>query len=250
MKEAVIVSAVRTPAGRGKRGNLRDTRPEDLMAIAIKGAMERVPGLTGEMVDDLIVGCAMPEGEQGMNIARLAGALAGLPYTVAAMTVNRFCSSGLQTVAQAAERVMVGACDVVVAGGVESMSIVPMGGNKPSPHPGLMENDPKWYTPMGNTAELVAQRFEVSRADQDAFALRSHQRALAAQAAGRFDEELVPVETVVYGEGGPKAVTVSADEGPRADTTLEALGKLKAVFAVNGSVTAGNSSQVSDGAAA
>ena len=250
MREAVIVAAVRTPGGKANKGALRDTRPEDLMAIAIKGALSRVPALDPSQIDDMIVGCAMPEGEQGMNVARIAGAIAGLPYTVPAVTVNRFCSSGLQTIAQAAERIMAGAADVIIAGGVESMSMVPMGGNKPTPHPGLLAKQPEWYTPMGSTAEIVAQRFEVSREDQDAFAVASHTKALAAQAAGRFDDELVPVETVVYQHGGAKQVTLTADEGPREGTSMAGLAKLRPVFSLKGTVTAGNTSQMTDGAAA
>jgi acetyl-CoA acyltransferase len=237
MREAVIVSAVRTPVGRANKGTYKDTRPEDLAAAAIKGALARVPGLKPEEVEDVIMGCAMPEGVQGLNIGRNAALLAGLPVTVPAQTVNRFCSSGLQTIANAAERIMAGFADVIIAGGVESMSMVPMGGHTPRPHPETVADNPALFTAMGNTAEIVAQRYNISRQDQDAMAVRSHERALAAIAEGKFTEELVPF-------GG-----LEVDEGPREGTTLEALAKLRPVFHVTGTVTAATSSQMSDGAA-
>lgn len=238
MREAVIVSAVRTPVGKAGKGVFKDTRPEDLGAAAVRAAVERVPGLEGSDVEDVILGCAMPEGEQGLNIARTIALHAGLPISVPGQTVNRFCSSGLQTIAQAAERIMAGFADVIVAGGVESMSAVPMGGHTPRPHPGIVANDPAIYTGMGNTAEIVATRYEIPRDKQDALAARSHDRALAAIAAGKFKDEIV-----AYGG-------VDTDEGPRAGSTPETLGKLRPAFSAKGSVTAGNSSQMSDGAAA
>ncbi len=238
MREAVIASAVRTPSGRAMKGSYRDTRPEDLAAAAVREALARVPGLEGADVDDVILGCAMPEGQQGLNIARTVGLLAGLPVEVPAQTVNRFCSSGLQTIASAAERIMAGFADAIVAGGVESMSAVPMGGHTPRPHPQTVAENPELFMPMGITAEVVAERYDVSREDQDAFALSSHQKAADAIAGGRFVDELVPF-------GG-----LEVDEGPRADTTLEKLAKLRTVFKKGGTVTAGNSSQMSDGAAA
>lgn len=238
MREAVIVSAVRTPVGKAHRGAYRDTRPEDLGAAAIRGAMAKVPGLQPADVEDVIIGCAMPEGQQGLNMARIVALHAGLPVSVPAETVNRFCSSGLQTVAHAAERIMAGFADVIIAGGVESMSAVPMSGHRPSPHPGIVQDNPAIYIGMGNTAENVANRYGIDRARQDAFAVQSHERAAAAIAAGKFKEETVP-----YGD-------LEVDEGPRAGTTAEVLGKLKAAFSPTGSVTAGNASQMSDGAAA
>ena len=238
MREAVIASAVRTPAGRAIKGSYRDTRPEDLAAVAVREAMARVPGLSGSEIDDVILGCAMPEGQQGLNIARTVGLLAGLPVEVPGQTVNRFCSSGLQTIASAAERIMAGFADAIVAGGVESMSAVPMGGHTPRPHPQTVAENHALFMPMGITAEVVAERYEVSREDQDAFALSSHQKATDAISSGRFSDELVAF-------GG-----LEVDEGPRADTTLERLAKLRPVFKMGGTVTAGNSSQMSDGAAA
>jgi len=238
MREAVIVSAVRTPVGKAGKGAYKDVRPEDLAAAAVRGALERVPGLEGAEVEDVILGCAMPEGEQGLNIARTVALHAGLPVTVPGQTVNRFCSSGLQTIAQAAERIMAGFADVIVAGGVESMSAVPMGGHTPRPHPGIVAKDPAIYTGMGNTAEIVATRYEISRERQDAFAARSHERALAAIAEGKFTDEIVP-----FGD-------LTVDEGPRAGTSVEGLSRLRPAFSATGTVTAGNSSQMSDGAAA
>ncbi|WP_298482975.1 thiolase family protein [uncultured Chloroflexus sp.] len=254
MREAVIVSGVRTAVGKAGRGALRTVRPDDLAAIVIKAAIERA-GIEPALVEDVIMGCAMPEGEQGLNVARIAAQRAGLPDSVCGVTVNRFCSSGLQTIAMAAYQIMAGQNEVVVAGGTESMSMVPMSGNKFSPNPYLAQHDPAVYLGMGLTAENVARRFEISRADQDAFALRSHQRALAAQAAGLFDRSIVPVEIEIVepgADGRPQrqVYIFDRDEGPRADTSAEALAKLKPVFAAEGTVTAGNSSQTSDGAAA
>lgn len=238
MREAVIASAVRTPSGRAIKGSYRDTRPEDLAAAAVREAMARVPGLAGADIDDVILGCAMPEGQQGLNIARTVGLLAGLPIEVPGQTVNRFCSSGLQTIASAAERIMAGFADAIVAGGVESMSAVPMGGHTPRPHPQTVAENPALFMPMGITAEVVAERYGVSREDQDAFALSSHQKATDAIANGRFTDEIIPF------------AGLEVDEGPRSDTTLEKLSKLRTVFKIGGTVTAGNSSQMSDGAAA
>ncbi|HLK50476.1 MAG TPA: acetyl-CoA C-acyltransferase [Bryobacteraceae bacterium] len=255
MREAVIVSAVRTAVGKAPKGTLRATRPDDLGAFAIQGALQRVPNLPKTEIEDVIIGCAMPEGEQGMNVARICSLRAGVPIESAAMTINRYCASGLQSIALAAERIRGGSADVIVAGGTESMSLVPMGGNKISINPWLMEHYPDSYLSMGLTAERVARRYGISREQADQFALASHQKALAAQAEGKFTDEIVPVPvTFAAPNGGPKLQTTEiefkADEGPRADTSLEALGKLKPVFHAKGTVTAGNSSQMSDGAAA
>lgn len=255
MAKVYVVSAVRTAVGRAYKGTLKDTRPDDLGAAAIRGALDRVKGLDPARIDDVILGCAMPEGEQGMNVARICALKAGLPDSVPAMTINRFCSSGLQAIALAAEKIMAGFADIVVAGGTESMTMVPMGGNKPSFNPEIVDTRPELFMPMGLTAEEVARRYRVTREDQDAFAYRSHMKALAAIREGRFRDEIVPVRTVVFqaADGGKpvkKEVVFEVDEGPRADTTLEALAKLKPAFAVRGTVTAGNSSQMSDGAAA
>jgi len=259
MREAVIVSSVRTAVGKAGKGTLRTTRPDDLAAIAIKAAIDHVPGLAPGEIDDVIIGCAMPEAEQGMNVARIAALRAGLPVETSAMTVNRFCSSGLQSIAMAAERIMVGSAEVIVAGGTESMTMVPMGGNKVAPNPWLMDHYPDTYLSMGLTAENLAKKYNITREQADAFSFASHQKALAAIAAGKFKDEIVPVEvrtTVVSNGDGraPRAKTSTSifdtDEGPRADTSLEALAKLKAAFHVHGTVTAGNSSQMSDGAAA
>jgi acetyl-CoA acyltransferase len=254
MREAVIVSAVRTAVGKAPRGALRSVHPTDLAATVIRSAVERVPGLDPKEIDDVILGCAMPEAEQGLNMARVALLRAGLPTDVPGQTVNRFCASGLQTIALAAQQVMSGMGDVVVAGGAESMSAVPMGGHHFAPNPAMAEMSPDVYLGMGLTAENVARRYEVSREDQDAFALRSHQRAIAAIDAGLFRDEIVPidVEHVWFENGRVQRSTMifDTDEGPRRDTSAEALAKLKPVFAVNGTVTAGNSSQTSDGAAA
>ena len=272
MPVAVIVSSVRTPVGKAFKGSLRATRPDDLAALAIKEALARVPGLDAKEIDDVILGCAMPEGEQGMNVARIAALRAGLPIETSAMTVNRFCSSGLQAIAIAAERIRGGSAQVIVAGGTESMTMVPMGGNKVSPNPWLVDHSPDTYINMGLGTEHIARKYGITREQADQFSVESHKKALAAIAAGKFKEETVPVEVkitaVANGNGNfsgassgnpkakapPKATTQSftfdTDEGPRADTSLEALAKLKPAFHVKGTVTAGNSSQMSDGAAA
>ncbi len=255
MKEAVIVSTVRTAIGRAPRGTLRNTRPEDMGTTAVKEAISRAKGLDSAEIEDLILGCSFPEAEQGANIARIVALQAGLPVEVPGQTVNRFCSSGLQAIAMAAERIMCGFADVIVAGGVESMSMVPMGGNKLAPSPRLVEDHIEAYTPMGITAEFVAQRYNISREDQDQFALSSHQKAASAIKEGRFKDEIVPLK-VVEREPGPdnqiveKEKTFEVDEGVRPDTSLEALSRLRSPFHAKGSVTAGNSSQTSDGAAA
>jgi acetyl-CoA acyltransferase len=262
MREAVIVSSIRTPVGKAVKGALRATRPDDLAALVIKEAISRAPGLDPKEIEDVILGCAMPEAEQGMNVARIASLRAGLPIEVSAMTINRFCSSGLQAIALAAERIMAGQGDVAVAGGTESMSMVPMGGNKISPNPSLMDTYPDAYLGMGLTAENLAKKYGITREQSDEFSFASHQKALAAIAAGKFKDEIVPVEVkyVAFENGAkgasngakPKAVNIDfdTDEGPRTDTSLEVLGKLKPAFHVRGVVTAGNSSQMSDGAAA
>ena len=256
MQEAVIVSAVRTPVGRAPKGALSTTRPDDLAALAVGVALDRVPGLNRAEVDDVILGSAQPEGEAGWNIARMAILRAGLPVEVPGATVNRLCSSGLEAIALADLRIRGGGNRVVVAGGAETMSLLPFGGLKPRPNPWLAEHYPAALLTMGLTAERVARHYGVSREDQDAFALASHQKAVAAQAAGRFSEELIPVTvtTAVPGKKAGKPVVTekvfSADEGPRADTSAEALAKLKPAFHAQGTVTAGNSSQTSDGAAA
>ncbi len=254
MREVVIASSVRTPVGRAFKGTLRATRPDELAAVAIKGALDRVPQLDPKEIEDVILGCAMPEAEQGMNVARIASLRAGLPVEVSAMTINRFCSSGLQAIAMAAERIMAGGAEVLVAGGVESMSMIPMGGHKISPNPWLVSNYPDAYLSMGLTAERVAQRFGISREAADEFSLRSHQKAMAAIQAGKFEDELVPVPVSFTTPNGSKPkrqeIVFKIDEGPRADTSLDALLGLKAAFHVKGTVTAGNSSQMSDGAAA
>jgi acetyl-CoA acyltransferase len=256
MPEAVIVSAVRTPVGRAPKGALATTRPDDLAALAMTEALNRVQHLDKSEIDDVILGCAQPEGEAGFNMARFAALRAGFPVGVPGVTVNRLCASGLEAIAQADMRIRTGTDRVVVAGGAESMSMIPMGGSKPSPNPWLAENYPASLLTMGLTAERVARHYNVSREDQDAFALASHQKALAAQAAGRFKDELVPV-TVTTAVPGAKAgkpqvseTVFAVDEGPRADTSAEALARLKPVFHANGTVTAGNASQTSDGAAA
>lgn len=255
MNEVIIASAVRTAVGKAPRGTLRTTRPDDLAAIAISGALARIPQLNRAEIEDVILGCAMPEGEQGMNVARVASFRAGLPITASGMTINRYCASGLQSIALAADRIRSGGAEVIVAGGTESMSYVPFGGNKISVNPWLMEHYPGSYMSMGLTAERVAAHYGISREQQDQFSFESHQKALAAIAAGKFDDEIVPVNVVTSTPSGKgKAKTSESifkqDEGPRADTSLEALSKLKAVFHATGSVTAGNSSQTSDGAAA
>ena len=259
MNEVVIASAVRTAVGKAPRGTLRTTRPDDLAATAITGALSRIPQLDKAEVEDVILGCAMPEAEQGMNVARVASFRAGLPITASGMTINRYCASGLQSIAIAADRIRSGASDVIIAGGTESMSYVPAGGNKISLNPWLVENYPGSYMSMGLTAERVAAHYGITREAMDQFSYESHQKALAAQANGSFADEIVPVD-VVTAVPGPasgtkakiKSVTASftKDEGPRVDTSLEALAKLKPVFHAKGLVTAGNSSQTSDGAAA
>ncbi len=272
MAEAVIVSAVRTPVGKAFKGSLRATRPDDLAALAIREALARVPGLDAKEIDDVILGCAMPEGEQGMNVARIAALRAGLPIETSAMTVNRFCSSGLQAIAIAAERIRAGSAQAIVAGGTESMTMVPMGGNKVSPNPWLVDHNPDTYINMGLGTENIARKFGITREQADQFSVESHKKALAAIAAGHFKDETVPVEVkitaVANGNGvsagrasgtgkataaakaATQTFTFEIDEGPRADTSLEALAKLKPAFHVKGTVTAGNSSQMSDGAAA
>jgi len=260
MREAVIVSSVRTPVGKAGKGTLRATRPDDLAAIAINEAIRRVPGLDPKEIEDVILGCAMPEAEAGMNVARIACQRAGLPDQIPAITINRFCSSGLQSIAMAAERIMVGAADVILAGGTESMSMIPMGGNKISPNPWLMDHYPDAYLSMGLTAENLAKKYGITREKADEFSLASHKKAIAAIAAGKFKDEIVPVEVhstiVSNGVNGHAAKTKTTttifdrDEGPRADTSMEALAKLKPAFHMHGTTTAGNSSQTSDGAAA
>jgi acetyl-CoA acyltransferase len=256
MSEAVVVSAVRTPVGRAPKGTLATTRPDDLAAIALRGALGRVPSLDKAEVEDVILGCAQPEGEAGFNMARFAALRAGLPIEVPGVTVNRLCSSGLEAIALGDMRIRAGGDRVVLAGGAESMSMIPMGGSKPSPNPWLAENYPASLLSMGLTAERVAKHYNVSREDQDAFALRSHQKAVAAQEAGRFADEIVPVTvttatpTATAGKPRVEEKMFAADEGPRADTSAEALAKLKPVFHAQGTVTAGNASQTSDGAAA
>jgi len=255
MRDVVIASAVRTAIGKAPRGALRTTRPDDLAAFAINGALARMTQLDRSEIEDVILGCAMPEAEQGLNVARVASFRAGLPVTCSAMTINRFCSSGVQSIAMAVDRIRGGGAEAIVAGGVESMSFVPMGGNKPSLNPWLVESYPGSYMSMGLTAERVAKHYGITREQADQFALESHQKAVAAIVAGRFEDEIVPVpvtSTVMDAKGKAKAVesVFKVDEGPRADTSLEALAKLKPVFHANGTVTAGNSSQMSDGAAA
>ena len=254
MRDVIIASSVRTPVGRAFKGTLRATRPDELAAIAIKGALERVPQLDPKEIEDVILGCAMPEAEQGMNVARIASLRAGLPVEVSALTINRFCSSGLQAIAMAAERIMAGGAEVVVAGGTESMTMIPMGGHKISPNPWLVDHYPDAYLSMGLTAERLAKRFDITREAADEFSLRSHQKALAAIQAGRFDDEIIPVLVSFSSPNGSKPkwqeIVFKSDEGPRADTSLEALSSLKPAFHAKGTVTAGNSSQMSDGAAA
>ena len=255
MKEALIVSIARTAAGKAPRGTLRSTRPDDMAAAVISEALRRVPGLEPAEVEDVILGCAMPEAQQGNNVARVASLRAGLPVTCSAMTINRFCSSGLQAIALAAERIMAGLGDAIIAGGTESMSMVPMGGYHFSPNPYLVDHYPDTYLSMGLTAENLARKYQITREQQDAFALRSHQRALAAIDAGRFKEEIAPLEVVeveMNGNGKPQTrkIIFDTDEGPRRDTSSEALAKLKPAFHAAGTVTPGNASQMSDGAAA
>jgi len=251
MNTAVIVSAARTAVGKAPAGALRGTRPDELGAAVIGEVLRRAPALDAAEIDDVIMGCAMPEAEQGMNVARIASLRAGVPVSASAVTVNRFCSSGLQAIAYAAERVMVGGSSAVIAGGTESMSLIPMGGFKISPNPALMDNYPDVYLSTGLVAENHVRDYGISREEQDAFALRSHQRALAAIEAGRFVDEIVPVKArVVDGTGRTLETMFAVDEGPRRDTSAAALAKLRPAFHVSGTVTAGNSSQTSDGAAA
>jgi acetyl-CoA acyltransferase len=249
MRDVAILSAVRTPIGRAPKGNLRQTRPDDLGALAAREALRRAE-LDPKAVEDLVLGCANPEAEQGLNVARQVGFLAGMPDETPAMTINRFCSSGLQATSIVADRIAAGAIDVGVSGGLESMSMIPMGGNKVSLNPRVVEEFPDAYIPMGNTAENVARQFGVSRGDQDAFALASHQKAAAAWARGDFAAEVVPVKTRVFDGETWRELTVDKDEGPRADTSLEKLAALKPVFDPTGTVTAGNASPLNDGAAA
>ncbi len=251
IKEAVIVSYSRTAFTRAKKGLFKDTRPEDMGAAAVKAAMDQVPALDPADVDDIVMGCAMPEGEQGGNVARVIGLMAGMPVSVPGLTVNRFCSSGIQSISQAAERIMVGQHDVAIAGGVETMSMIPMGGNKFSANPKAMAEMPEVYTPMGTTAENVAKKFEIPREVQDQFALESHTKALAGWESGFLAGEVVPVKTKVQAKDGSwKEVIVDKDDGPRGGSTLEKLGKLRPVFNPKGTVTAASASPLTDGAAA
>ncbi|WP_100401961.1 acetyl-CoA C-acetyltransferase [Bacillus sp. FJAT-42315] len=254
MKEAVIVAGARTPVGRAKKGSLATVRPDDLGAIAVKETLKRAGNYEGE-IDDLIIGCAMPEAEQGMNMARNIGALAGLSYTVPAITINRYCSSGLQSIAFAAERIMTGQAETIIAGGAESMSMVPMMGHVVRPNIWLAENAPEYYMSMGHTAEEVAKKYGISREEQDAFAVRSHERAAKAIAEGKFVDEIVPVDVTLRHVGADnklveKQIKFSQDEGVRLGTNMDALAKLRPAFSTTGTVTAGNASQTSDGAAA
>jgi acetyl-CoA acyltransferase len=256
MKDAVIVSAVRTPVGKAPAGMLRTTRPDEMAAVVLAEALARAPGIEPSEIDDVILGCAMPEAEQGLNVARIASLRAGLPVSASAVTVNRFCASGLQAIAQAAERIAAGQATAILAGGTESMSLVPMGGHKVAPNPSLVATYPDVYLTTGLVAENHARESRISREAQDAFALESHRRAIAAIDAGRFNDEIVPLPVTLVelpsGNGAPTTRThrFSMDEGPRRDTSAEALAKLRPAFHVAGSVTAGNSSQMSDGAAA
>jgi acetyl-CoA acyltransferase len=251
--EAVIIDCLRTPIGKAPKGTLRNTRPDDLAAAVLQALLQKYPEVAPGEIDDLILGCAFPEGEAGMNIARAVALRAGLPNTVPAFTINRFCSSGLQSIALAADRIRTGGADIVLAGGLESMSMIPMTGNKLAPNPWIVDNLPQLYMGMGITAECVRKQYGVSREDADQFALQSHQKALKAQAAGNFDEEIVPIEvttTSFNGKPHNSSFMFQKDEGPRADSTYEGLAKLKPAFQAGGIVTAGNSSQTSDGAAA
>ncbi|MEC7240284.1 MAG: thiolase family protein [Myxococcota bacterium] len=250
MSNAVVVSAVRTAVTKAKKGAFKDTRPDDLLAEILKASLGQVPGLDPKEIGDIVIGTAMPEGEQGMNVARIAALMAGIPDEVPAMTINRFCSSGLQALAQAAACIEAGWYDVALTGGVESMSKVKMGGDRPSPNPAAMKDRPEIYSPMGVTSENVAETYGVSREDQDTFALNSHAKAAAAIQEGRFADEIHPVTVRVFADGTWMEKVVDTDEGPRPDTSLQALGKLRAVFKKGGTTTAGNSSQVSDGASA
>jgi len=255
MQEAVIIDCLRTAVGKSGRGTLRNTRPDEMGAAVVRALLEKYPQVPKDEIDDVMIGCAMPEGESGMNMARVIALRAGLPDSVPGVTINRFCSSGLQSIAMAADRIRAGGAEIIVAGGAESMSMIPMTGVKFAPNPWFVDHRPELYMGMGLTAEQLYQKYGVSRADQDAFAYRSHQNALRAQTEGRFDGEIVPLEvsaTSLGADGKPvtKTAAFAKDEGPRADTSMEALAKLRAVFAADGTVTAGNSSQTSDGAAA
>ncbi len=254
MKEIVIASSVRTAVGKSGKGTLRATRPDDLAAVAIKGALDRVPQVDKNEIEDVIIGCATPEAEQGMNVARIASLRAGLPVEVSAVTINRFCSSGLQAIAMAAEGIIAGRADVMVAGGTESMSMIPMGGHKVSANPWLVGNYPDAYLSMGLTAERLAKRFGITREQADEFSFNSHKKAIAAIQAGKFEDEIVPVPVSFTTPNGSKPkrmeIVFKVDEGPRADTSMEALASLRPAFHAKGTVTAGNSSQTSDGAAA
>ncbi len=255
MKEAVIVSAVRTAVGKAPKGTLKNSRPDDLGAAAIRGAVERVAGLDTSQIDDVVMGCAFPEAEQGMNVARTSAIEAGLPVEVSAMTVNRYCSSGLQTIAIAADRIRTGGADIIVAGGLETMSMIPMGGNVVRPNPKIVDNYPDYYLNMGLTAENLAKKYEITREQADEFSLKSHQKAAAAIKEGRFKDEIVPFTVRVdevdeNGRVRSKEVVFDTDEGVRYDASMEGFAKLRPVFHVKGTVTAGNSSQMSDGAAA
>ena len=247
MPEAVIVDCLRTPVGKSGRGSLRNTRPDDLAAFVIQALLAKYPQIPPDEIEDLILGCAAPEGESGNNMARVAVLRAGLPVTTTGVTINRFCSSGLQAIAMAADRIRAGGAHIVLAGGAESMSMIPMAGNKPAPNPWFVDHYPEIYINMGLTAERVQQKWGVTREESDLFSYESHQKALKAQAAGKFVDEIVPVKIENLGPAGRTEQIFSADEGPRADTSAEALAKLKPVFQVGGTVTAGNSSQTSDG---
>jgi acetyl-CoA acyltransferase len=254
MASPVIVSAVRTAVGKAPKGKLSATRPDDMAAMAMRAAIQRVPGLREEDLDDILIGCAMPEAEQGMNVARVAAFRAGIPYSVPAMTLNRFCSSGLQSIAFAADRISSGGAHCILAGGTESMSMIPMGGHNVAPNPTLIETNPDTYLSMGLTAENLADEYAINRDEQDRFALESHQRATKAMDAGKFKDEIVPIpvhEIAIERAGrAEREFTFDSDEGPRRDTSMDALAKLKPAFKTGGTVTAGNASQMSDGAAA
>jgi acetyl-CoA acyltransferase len=254
MREVVIVSSVRTAVGKSGKGTLRATRPDDLAAVAIKGALDRVPQVDKNEIEDVIIGCATPEAEQGMNVARIASLRAGLPVEVSAMTINRFCSSGLQAISLAVDSVMAGRAEIAIGGGTESMSMIPMGGNKVSINPWLVDHYPDSYLSMGLTAERLAKRFGITREQADEFSYNSHQKALAAIKSGKFEDEIVPVPVSFTTPNGSKPkrteIIFKVDEGPRAETSLEALASLRPAFHAKGTVTAGNSSQTSDGAAA
>ncbi|MCC6292559.1 MAG: acetyl-CoA C-acyltransferase [Bryobacterales bacterium] len=253
MPEALIIDCLRTPVGKAPRGTLRHTRPDDMAAAVIGALLSRYPAVPASEIDDVILGCAMPEGEQGMNMARVAALRAGLPDLVPGITINRFCSSGLQAIAMAAERIRAGMAQIILAGGAETMSLLPMTGRNLAPNPWMVDHRPEIYINMGLTAENVQRKYGVTREDADAFSYRSHQNALRAQSEGRFDEEIVPIEVsataVINGKPRAETALFTRDEGPRADTTPEALAKLRPVFHAQGAVTAGNSSQMSDGAA-